>query len=191
MEFSTRASSSEASSLETLTTAGSSADPPASPPAPLAGDQLVAVVPGLSHQDRLQHPELTDRGGQAPRRSSSKWRRGWCGFGTTWLTGRSRRTELLLAAGIVRDEGPEAPTQSAAARHRSPPVRAPGRRSRLRGSVERGDRLTEGGLDNRTVRGMTCRQTTVSSPRRARTSRTTWSESLVRASYMTSTMVLS
>ena len=29
----------------------------------------------------------------AARRSSSKCRRGWCGFGTTWLTGSSRSTE--------------------------------------------------------------------------------------------------
>ncbi len=38
------------------------------PPPPLAGDQLVALVPDLSHEDRLQDAQLGDRRGQGGQR---------------------------------------------------------------------------------------------------------------------------
>ena len=44
------------------------AGPLGRPPPPLPGDQLVGAVAGRPDQDRLQHAELADRGGQRRQR---------------------------------------------------------------------------------------------------------------------------
>ena len=55
--------------------------PPSGPPPPLAGDQLVLVLARLPHQDRLEDPDLADRGCQGDIASSSKRVRGCRGLG--------------------------------------------------------------------------------------------------------------
>ena len=58
------------------------------PPAPLAGDQLVAVV-DAADQHRLEHADLADRGGELGERLLVEVDPRLVGLGTIWSTGIS------------------------------------------------------------------------------------------------------
>ena len=99
------------------------ADPPGGAPATLAGDQLVAVA-DRADEDRLEHPDLTDRVGERTERFLVEVVPGL----EAVRLDRCRRQRLQAPTGPGvgvearprGDERSEALTQSAASRHRSP-----------------------------------------------------------------------
>ena len=103
--------------------------PPSGPPAPFAGDQLEAALPDRSDEDRLEDAQLTHRGGERGQRLLVERAPG------LERARLHRRHRDLLQRGARlprhpgRDQGAQTPTQSAAARHHSPPWPARDRRS--------------------------------------------------------------
>ena len=90
------------------------------PPAPLAGDELVAVVAEWPHQNRLQHAELSHRRGQRGERFLVEAAPGLVRVGRDAADrdlGQAQRTGLARRR-LRRDQCPEPSTETATARHR-------------------------------------------------------------------------
>ena len=108
--------------------------PAGRPPAPLPRDQLVA----LDSRPGARGPApagagptaLIDAASEAMD-SSSKWLRGWKALGRMCEIGTTRRIGVGLPDRLAGDESAETLTESAAARHCSPPWPARGRPRRL------------------------------------------------------------
>ncbi len=160
------------------------------PPAALAGDELEPPALQRAHQDRLEHADLTDRRRQLAERVLVEGRPRLVGVGLD-----AGHRELLVdhhrgLGPVGRDQGPQPSTEPAAARHRSPPWPARGRRWPPARSDRRPGSAGRRTAPPRAARCGARRVRHTLSPKCARTSCTTWSASLVRASYITRMMVV-